>query len=286
MNHSESRIIDDSIVQAGPSRIQPTYDRRVLISETERLQEFILDKDFISSMLSDPQPWLMSDPMFHRLLTLILSPGCAALWLRGLSDRCYPSSMSTVATTVLSVLSEAIILVLPEAKPQLMFHSCTLPTIERPDISVGESGLISLLYAFITQLVYSLKPKFGSNINLEHERFATLDGTMASWPAALKLFEDLVSLSAPYIICVIDGIEWIECRRGSVRCRELLATLRDIMKGRENRVFKVLFTTAGNSGTLTGALDAEEIYQESSPKQGRKNRFQQTGQHMLPFTEL
>ena len=216
--------------------------------------------------------------MFHRLQTLILSPSSAAFWLIGPPDTRYPSSMSTAAAGIISILSQA--------EPQLIFHFCSLPTIEKPEMSKEESGLVSLLYSLITQLIFSLKPQFESTIDLNHDRFANLDGTMTTWAAALRLFEDLVSLSAPYIICIIDGIEWMDYRRGSARCVELLAALRKIMTGKENRVFKILFTTAGTSKTLMDTLSSEDIYQESGTKQTRRNPFQQTGQNMIPLTEL
>ena len=272
------RTINSSNTQNKSSRIETIYDRHVLISETEHLQNSISDHDLISSMLSDPQPRSLSNSMFHRLQTFILSPASAALWLLGLPDTRYPSSMSTVAAGIISILSQA--------EPQLIFHFCSLPSVEKPGISKEESGLLSLLYSLITQLIFSLKPQFESDIDLNHDRFGNLDGTMTNWPAALKLFEDLVSLSAPYIICVIDGIEWTDYRRGSVRCAELLATLCKIMKGRENRVFKVFFTTAGTSGTLKDTLNSEDIYQESGTKHTRRNPFQQTGPNMIPLTEL
>ena len=153
-------------------------------------------------------------------------------------------------------------------------------------MSKEESGLVSLLYSLITQLIFSLKPQFESTIDLNHDRFANLDGTMATWRSALKLFEDLVSLSAPYIICVIDGIEWSDYGRGSARCAELWTTFRSVIVGQESSIFKVLFTTAGTSGTLMNALNAEDIYQESQKKQARRNPFQQTGLNMTPLTEL
>ena len=267
-----------SNVQAEPPGKQSKYDRDVLIKETEHLQDSILDHDLISSMLSDPRPRSLSKSMFHRLQTLILASTSTPLWLIGPRDSRYPSNMSTVAACIISVLSQA--------EPRIIFHFCALPDIEKPGMSKEESGLISLLYSLICQLVFSLASQFEATIDLQHDRFATLDGTMATWRATLKLFEDLVSLSGQYVICIIDGIEWTDYGRGSARCAELWATFRELMKGPENRVFKVLFTTAGSSGTLLEALDAEDIYRENGGKRARENPFQQTGQNMMPLTEL
>ena len=242
------------------------------------MQRSILDRELLSSILADPQPHSLSNSMFDRLQRLILSPNSASLWLVGPDDTQYPSTMSNAAACIISVLSQA--------EPQLIFHFCTIPALQKAGMSKEESGLISLLYSLITQLVFSLKPHFESAIELQHDRFASLDGTMTTWPLALKLFKDLVSLSTPYIICVIDGMEWIDYGDGTARCVELWNSLCELMTGRDNRVFKLLFTTTGKSGTLMDVLTVEEIYQESDTKQARQNPFEQTGQGMIPLTEL
>ena len=114
---------------------------------------------------------------------------------------------------------------------------------------------------------------------------------MTTFTDALTLFEDLVSISSPYIICVIDGIEWIDYGRGSPRFQEFLTSILTVMGGRTNEegnssVFKLLFTTAGNSRTLIETLEAKDILEDSGGMFAWRNDFQQTGQDMVSLTEL
>lgn len=278
-------MIENGTIRSSRPPTNKVYKRDYLVSETTAFQDFIIEHDLIEAMLDEPQARSLSNTMFHRLQTFILSKESESLWISGPLDMRYPSAMSAAAACIISVLSQA--------EPQLIFHFCALPRDEHhhPTLSGEESGLIGLLYSLIIQLISALKPRFESAIDLGHERFTKLDGSMATFSDALKLFEDLVSISSPYIIGVIDGIEWIDYGRGSSRFREFLTSVLRVMGGRSNEdgtgsVFKLLFTTAGNSGTLMDTLNAADIFEDSGGMFAWKNDFQQTGQDMVSLTEL
>lgn len=258
------------------------YDRGILISETAALHRFIVDDKSVNSMLNEPQARSLSNMMFHRLQMFVLSKRPSSLWLSGPLDNRYPSDMSNAAACIIAVLSQA--------EPQLIFHFCALPSVEQKGMTEEESGLVSLIYSLILQLVISLKPIFESTTNFTHERLTRLDGSMKTFPEALKLFEDLILVSSPYIICVIDGIERIDYSRGSPRCKKLLTTMQKTMNAGSNngndRIFKILFTTAGNSDTLTNSLQAEDIVQDNESVHSRRNMLQQTGLNAMSLTEL
>jgi hypothetical protein len=293
-------MIVDRIVPTKSLAKTNTYNRDILMSECTALQDFIIVNDLVESMLKEPQTRSLSNVMFHRLQTFILSERSESLWLLGQSDIRYPSGMSGAAACIVSVLSQGV--------PQLIYHFCALEGDGRQassnSLSDEESGLISLVYSLITQLVYALKPRFESPIDFQHHRFSKLDGSMATFTDALKLFEDLVQISLPYIICVIDGMQWLDYGRGSSRCEEFLASIRNVMmkrrrgrlmneeeeeeenKTESNGIFKILFTTAGNSTTLMNVLDAEDIFEDNDGMYSWRNNFQQTGQGMMSLTEL
>lgn len=268
------------------------------MSEIRTLQHFIIENDGIETMLEESQTRSLSNLMFHRLQSFILSERSESLWLYGQHDTRYPSGMSAAAACMISVLSQG--------EPQLIYHFCALETNEQgssESLCQEESGLISLVYSLITQLVFALKPRFESTLDLRHERFSKLDGTITTFIDALKLFEDLVLISLPYIICVIDGIEWLDYGQGSWGCEEFLASIENVMmmtrkkrlmneeeeednKTDNNQIFKILFTTTGNSRTLMDLLDVEDIFQDNDGVQSLRNDFQQTGQDMMLLTDL
>ncbi|MCJ1308966.1 hypothetical protein MMC25_002621 [Agyrium rufum] len=182
--------------------------------------------------------------------------------------------MSTVTACIISVLAQA--------ESQLILHFCALLTVANPGMSEEESGLISLLYSLISQLVFHLKSALESSIDLSDERFSRLDGTMTTWSVALCLFEDLVSLSLPYVICVIDGIEWSIT---DVRRLDFGTFWRRYIRSWKER--RIAFSRSYLlRQTLMDVLDAESIFCESEIGQTRNSPFKQTGKGMMPLTEL
>lgn len=74
----------------------------------------------------------------------------------------------------------------------------------------------------------------------------------------------MIPLWLPYLVIVIDGIEHLDCWKGAQGCKEFVKTLRECKTtkprdGERQRGYKVLFTTAGNTGALMQTLDSKEI---------------------------
>ena len=244
------------------------YEGCDMVTEVECLQKYISGQDLNAAMIGDSKSASISKTTFHRIQTWARADASTILWVRGPDSMVYPSEVSSVAANIITILWKT--------QPQLLFHFSELPPIGADLQSTREeAGFVSLLYSLISQLVYSLPPNFQSPADFSHDRFAKLGDSVSSWDEALRLLGDLVSVSLPYAICVIDGLERLDYAKAQPRCAELLGTIRKIMKysSENGRVFKVLFTSAGNSGTLMRGLDTKEICMDcASPQQWRRER--------------
>ncbi len=136
---------------------------------------------------------------------------------------------------------------------------------ELPDNMTAEmSGLVSLIYALIRQLIEVL-PSFASYTqNLGVSRFAKLDGSVQSYDEAIGILGELLDLSPPMLFCVIDSFEILDDRSTTSHMASFVNTLRrhKLYKGPlstgSDRVLKILFTTAGRSRTLLTELNDDE----------------------------
>ena len=174
-------------------------------------------------------------------------------------------------------------------------YFCELPR-PRTRLPVGMtaemSGLISLTYALIRQLI-ELLPSFASYTEgLGAQKFAKLDGSIDSYDEAIAVLGELLDLSPPMLFCVIDGFEALDDRSTTKHMTTLVNTLRghtiysSPLSQLSDRVLKILFTTAGRSRSLlTDLRDDELIFAEragSAQKAGKSS----AGRRSLSSTPL
>ncbi len=222
------------------------------------LSDHVFGQGAIESLLDVPQAIALPNEIFARLRDWISSDKSEILWIAGPNEHCYPSKMSAIAATMVELFAEA--------KPMVVFHFCDLPnprTIQDGK-SMEEIGLISMVYSMIQQLIEHVPPQFDSSIDFGPKRFTPLDGNASTLDGALELFRDLIPLCLPYIVFIVDGIERLDYRKGQQGCKEFVNTLRQLttMKPPDDdpqRVYKVLFTTAGKLGALMQTLECREI---------------------------
>lgn len=243
--------------------VKHIYDQVHLQSEASRLERYIIGVGTTSTLLEKTPALSLSYTMFHELQEWVKSTVSRMLWITGPTDTVlrYPSTMSSAAASLVQLFTQTRLIVI--------YHFCELPEISAPvdELSREESGLISLVYSLIRQLVIAAGPQFESSVDFSRERFAQLDRTMEGFKAALQLLKDLAALCPAYIICVIDGIDQIDYSKGQEGCKMLLQTLRELMTVEANdaeggRVFKVLFTTASRPAILMRNLRDDEMLLE------------------------
>ena len=238
--------------------IKGTYEKETLQRYSDVLSKHIFEEGTMGSLWDIPRAVALPSPMFARLHDWISSGESEILWVAGPEHYCYPSKMSAVAATMVELFTEA--------KPTAAFHFCDLPC--PTTVQVGESreeiGLISMVYSMIQQLMKYVPPRFDSSEDLGLKRFTPLDGNVSTLDGALELLRDLIPLCLPYLVIIIDGIEQLDSWKGQQGCKEFVKTLRQCKTmeqrdGEPQRVYKVLFTTAGRPSALMQTLDCKEI---------------------------
>ena len=155
-----------------------------------------------------------------------------------------------------------------QANIPIISYFCELPRplTKLPNGMTAEmSGLISLTYALIRQLI-ELLPSFTSYPkDLGAHRFSKLDGSVESYNEAISVLGELLDLSPPMLFCVIDAFEALDDRSTMSHMTTFVNTLRGHKSYRgplstgSDRVLKILFTTAGRSSTLLTDLHEDEL---------------------------
>lgn len=146
--------------------------------------------------------------------------------------------------------------------PQMRFPTISYLTQLRNDDAIrrGNSwqtqSLIAVVLALIRQMVELLLPSFEAEVDLSKGRFERLDGLVGSWGEAMAVFEDLAKLEPPGLICIIDGLHWVDDGTADLYVGEFVGVLR-------RSGFKVLLTTSGRASCLLDVIeDSEALHLE------------------------
>lgn len=118
------------------------------------------------------------------------------------------------------------------------------------DLTDKEAGLIALLYSIIRQLACLLPTALPVTERLKEGKFHSLDGTLASVPAALELIRALLLHAPPTLIWVIDGLQLTETNSTVLHLRAFLYIIRE---QETKRISKACFTTKRNCFVLSQA---------------------------------
>ncbi len=146
-----------------------------------------------------------------------------------------------------------------EARVPVVSYFCSLSHSEAPRNRTRESvELSALLYSLIRQLIELLPAELTSPVAaINGARIATLDGTLRTWDQATRFFVDLVDcVRLPLILFVIGSINVLEddLQGGTTgKLENLVGCLKHLSSSMDDdRMVKILFTTAGVSRSLCG----------------------------------
>ncbi|KAL1625430.1 hypothetical protein SLS54_003522 [Diplodia seriata] len=160
-----------------------------------------------------------------------------------------------------------------EAGLPLCSYFCRLQNDEPPTGRTRETiELTALVYSLIRQLIELLPPDdvVPGTVRLDESRFDGLDGTLDSFPDALRLLDDLMSATGHAIlILVIDGLDLLDDpshRSTEAPLRKLVNVLLRHVYGDHGGVVKVLFSCGGISAPLFEALAPDQILLSSAPQ--------------------
>ncbi|EPE33341.1 hypothetical protein GLAREA_06353 [Glarea lozoyensis ATCC 20868] len=148
------------------------------------------------------------------------------------------------------------------AKLPVISYFCCLP--QNDDLREGNTkevqGLLSLIYAMIRQLINQLPAQFSSELNLSSQRFADLQGSLASWGVAISLLKDLVDIVPRPLFCIIDGLQLLDDWSTETLLEEFIAVLKEgSSSGGDTEGLKILLTTTGRSRALVKCLEARNL---------------------------
>ncbi|KAK7961912.1 uncharacterized protein PG986_002737 [Apiospora aurea] len=185
------------------------------------------------------RPVMQTDRVINRLSSWTKGDP-SILWLEGpaspLRDEYNP--LTTIAARVVDLAGQG--------EVPVMSYFCHLPRGEilRPGNSTREAqASVALITALTRQAMELLLPRFETSVNLSEVRLSLVNGTLESLPETLRLLGDIVKILDMQMLCVIDGLHWLDDRSTNNILSELLKTLR-------SGNVKVLFTTTGRSACL------------------------------------
>lgn len=112
-------------------------------------------------------------------------------------------------------------------------------------------AMTALLYALLRQMVELLLPEFETTVDLSEKRFRQLDGSLDTWEDALSVLHSLLELIPEGVLCVVDGLQWLDDRSTD---KYLTKLLRELRAGK----LKLLLTTTGRSACLRQEISTSD----------------------------
>ncbi|KAJ5232394.1 hypothetical protein N7468_005350 [Penicillium chermesinum] len=249
VNEKSSDIV--CLTTAAPDLVTPHFEwsrgskrrlaRLELQSESKHLQPFFDSDDQIAELEPDEKV-VVEASVITALRKWVTSPRSQALAVGGSASTTFPSPVGRLSACYASFAREA-----------------RLP-----------QGLIALTYSLIRQMIDTLPTVVDSDslLDLTAERFRKVDGSLASWTAALSLVDTLLHFAPPLLVCIIDGIDKIHDESTDVALRELLRVLLTHTRHQPPVsgdspgpafLFKVLFTVAVRPSALVDTMSENEL---------------------------
>jgi hypothetical protein len=201
------------------------------------------------------------------------------LWIVGPQEHRYPSSTSIIAA---SVIKSAIDISIP-----LVQIFCDWPGKNE------EKVILNILYSIIRQLVDILPLKVETCSDFSTARFGNLDGSFQTWDEALSICAELFIEAPSPLLVLIDGIEHVGLGASRKHTESLLCVLnahisRVSEHDKNRKIFKVLFTTAGNCASLNKLGNKDLKIVKASVKSAKQSpgKFQPGMTELLLFNRV
>ncbi|KAL3426802.1 phytanoyl- dioxygenase family protein [Phlyctema vagabunda] len=294
----EDDLLSSPATFAKPRNLKDaTYNIQNVLNWSSRLDDFIgPPRDLIDILNSSD--CFAEISISNGLNHWTTSADCEMLWIEGLYETIYPSSTSTLAAAIVSAGHEV------SAQMPIISYFCSDPenpsddnrSLDLTSDDRAEALLIDLTYTIIRKLLHWLPARLKTTLDLSSEYFSLLDGTMDTWQESFKLLSGLLKLAPALCLIVIDGIEHLDNTTAEVELRQLLRLLQNTYlecldfqlvepKNEKNKIFKVLFTTAGSSEALNGLdLDSMETIRATPSKSRHAPLRMRAGrQRLTPF---
>jgi hypothetical protein len=235
----KTEIMPSSVDRATARSLAATLERHIFGSEGHSLfneGKFWLPEIDISSKIHD---WIGNEPC---------SP---TMWI--LSPHTPQEGLSGSRAAAMNLLVAAW-----QTEMPVISHFCERPrfaTLAR-DQDVEKVGLTGLVCSLITQL---LQFNFEDDtFEIPREDLGELDSSDESWSRALDLLSKLLKQTPHLSLCVVDGLNDLAFSSGGTWCSSFLEMLVEHQSSSPG-VFRILFTTSGQSRVLQDYVKADEI---------------------------
>lgn len=186
-----------------------SYTREEIIHNSRALESFIAH-DRIRRNIPVLKSVTMNRKTLRRLIQWSqINSGPQTLWLRGgyTPQRDAENSLTCLGLKIASFADAASI--------PVVSYFCQISGQGRdeqikPAAAAAVAAMNSMLYALIRQLLHHLPSSIGRTIDFSEKRFQSMDGTEASWDAALAILSEVVPLISPPLFVILDGVQWLE----------------------------------------------------------------------------
>jgi hypothetical protein len=200
-------------------------------------------------IIEDIGPATAPPEVIRRLVDWTIGATSKLLWIDG------PSIIADDKDNPVTMLAATFVEFVAQSKLPVMSYFCQLRRKEalRTGNTAESQGLVALVTALIRQTIELLPPAFDADVELSTKRMAHIDGSISSWPEALSLLRDLMTLlpQADKVFCVIDGINWLDDDGTEAQIKQLVEAL-------QGSRFRVLLTTVGRVASLLDAIPEHE----------------------------
>ncbi|KAL8676251.1 MAG: hypothetical protein Q9224_007304 [Gallowayella concinna] len=262
------RLADRIVLeQAHADSLVPTREDCFLYSRD--LQRFV-DND-LTGVIEDEGMHIFAElSVVSALREWVTSKDSKLLALIGPAERSFPNQMSLIAA---STVKSAV-----EIRVPVIFHCCSMhgpdPTATNGTKTLEQDALLALAYSMIRQLINYIPIEGSASLRLSDARFNSLAKSSTQWHQVLDLLQDLLRLHLPLMVIVIDGFQILDDHSTEEQLREFIDVIKESTKyDVENSevVFKVLFTTSGNSVAILSTLSDQEIVLATQSRVGHSS---------------
>lgn len=216
-----------------------------------------------------PEDMPMASQVFKRVQEWMSTLDSERLWLHGPAYAAIPSQVSLAAASiVLASEQNKVKLIAYRVRVDDFLDSDIKPLDDMSLLSDDEDfekqsapeleRMVSMVYSLIRQMVWLLPDHVVTKANFSYERFDELDGTVQTLPQAYDIFEELLALMPSLFLCIIDGIQLIDCGvYDDEGCTaDYLDRFLDILwRAESDRTMKVLLVSDGLCPTLSMSDD-------------------------------
>ena len=217
-----------------------------IASNSAHLEDFF-HRDRVRLPCDPFGPVVATPEALRRLVEWTKDDSSSRLWIDG------PTIEAEDLDNPISMLAAKFLDLASQSNVPTISYFCELRRGEsrRSGVSRELQSMIALVSAIVRQMIELLLPQFKAEMDISEARFGLIDGTPESWGEAMSMLKDLTKLIPNKVLCVIDGLHWIDDRSAETKMRELV----EMLNGAK---FKSLFTTTGRTSSLAKEMPSSE----------------------------